>query len=341
MKLLVTGGTGFLGTSLVERLLARGELDLRCLVRSGSDSSRLVALAARYPRAHVELFTGSIATKEAAAAAIEGCGVVFHVAAAMGGAPADMFLNTVVASRNLLEAMASAGSPGKRPRAVLVSSFAVYGVADLPRGTTVDETTPLESHPERRDVYSQAKLRQEQLFWQYARERDVPLVVLRPGVIYGPRGSSFSGRVGMNLFGIFLHLGGNNSLPLTYVENCAEAIAVAGLEPRAVGHAYNVVDSDLVTAAEYLRRYKRNVMPLRSVSLPYPATVLLSRVVSRYHAYSKGQLPAVFTPYKTATSWKGNRFTNSKLAALGWKQLISTDEGLTRTFAYLKSVAAA
>src|SRR5262249_672137 len=153
----------------------------------------------------------------------------------------------------------------------------------------------------------------------------------RPGVIYGPRGSAFSSRVGLNLFGVFLHLGGKNWLPITYVDNCADAIALAGQDPRSAGQVYNVVDDELVTSAEYLKRYQPSVPPPRSVRLPYPATMILSRLVARYHEHSKGQLPAVFTPYKTATSWKGNRFTNEKLKSLGWKQLVSTDEGLRIT----------
>jgi nucleoside-diphosphate-sugar epimerase len=259
----------------------------------------------------------------------------------MGGAPADLFLNTVVSTKHLFDAIVRTTRPGARPRVVLVSSFGVYGVADLPRGALVNESTPLEAHPARRDPYSQAKLRQEKLCWDYHERDGVPLVVARPGVIYGPRGSAFSGRVGLNLFGLFLHLGGNNDLPLTYVDNCAEAVALLGERPEASGQAYNVVDDDLVDCQRYLRLYKQNVKPIASLSLPYPVTVALSHAVERYHRASKGQLPAVFTPYKTATTWKGNRFTNSKLKSLGWRQIVPTEEGLRRTFDYLKAQAAA
>ena len=59
--------------------------------------------------------------------------------------------------------------------------------------------------------------------------------------------------------------------------------------------------------------------------------------MEKYHAFSKGQLPAVFTRYKTDSIWKGNRFDNSKLKSIGWKQVVTTEEGLRRHFDYLKS----
>lgn len=334
MKVLVTGATGFLGHALVERLLARGETQVRCLVRSGSARSRLEALAARYPDATIELVQGSLATKESAARLLDGVSVVYHLAASLLGAAADIFLNTVVASKHLLEAVAAAGRPIK---VVLVSSFGVYGVADLPRGHLVDESTPLEPHPERRDLYSQAKLRQEKLFREYQARHGFPLVVMRPGVIYGPRGSRISARVGLDLMGLFLYLGGDNVLPLTYVDNCAEAIAVAGQSDRANGETYNVVDDDLPTCRQYVTRFRKEVKPLRLVPIPYPLMQAISTAVQRYHAFSKGQLPAIFTPYKTATSWKGNRFENAKLKGLGWRPIVSTEEALQRTFADFKA----
>jgi len=331
MKVLVTGASGFLGAALVERLLARGEKDVRCFLRSGSDRRRLDDLARRYPDAQLELFVGSLASRDSAARALDGVAVVYHLAASLLGAAADIFLNTVVASKHLLEAISATGR-APSIKVVLVSSFGVYGVAGLPRGHLVDEATPLEPHPERRDLYSQAKLRQEKLFREYQARLGFPLVVLRPGVIYGPRGSRISARVGLELMGVFLYLGGDNLLPLTYVDNCAEAIAVAGQSPQADGQTYNVVDDDLPTCKEYLARYRKEVKPLRTVRIPYRAMAAISAAVQRYHAFSKGQLPAIFTPYKTATSWGGNRFDNAKLKSLGWRPRVSTEEGVRRAF---------
>jgi nucleoside-diphosphate-sugar epimerase len=331
---LVTGSNGFLGSVLVERLVAHGARRLRCFVRPGSDRSRLEALQARYPKAAIEITAGTLNTPESVLPALEGVDVLFHLAAGTGGTAADLFLSSVVASRNLLEAVTRCAP---LPRLVLVSSFGVYGTAALQPGAVVDEETPLEPHPEKRDAYSYAKLRQEQLFWEYRERFGIPLCVLRPGVIYGPGGSPLSGRIGLSLGGVFLHLGGRNLLPLSYVENCAEAIAIAGESfSAAMGQIYNVHDDDLPTCSAYLARYRREVRPLRVVSLPYRVTYLASAWIEEYSRRSQGQLPPFLTPYRTAVSWKGTRFSNARLKSLGWRQVVATEEGLRRTFTALR-----
>lgn len=335
MTVLVTGATGFLGGALVRRLLDDGERSLVCLARPGPKGGRIAEVAARYPGAEVETVVGNLVDPAVATRAVRDVSVVYHLAAGLTGATADLFLNTVVTTKHLLEAALAA--PHK-PRVVLVSSFGVYGVAALGRGALVDESTPLETAPARRDPYSQAKLRQEKLAWEYA-ARGLPLSVLRPGVIYGPGGSPISSRVGLSLFGTFLFLGGDNLLPLTYVDNCADAIALAGRDERALGQIYNVVDDDLPTCAQFLKAYERNVRKLRKLRLPFGATLALGALVERYHAWSRGQLPAVFTPYKVRTSWGGNRFSNDKLKGLGWQPRIATGEGLDRTFSALRGAA--
>ena len=208
---------------------------------------------------------------------------------------------------------------------MLVSSFSVYGVAELPRGIVLDETTPVETQPRRRDLYAQCKLRQEQLAWSYHRERQLPLTVLRPGVIYGPRGGALSSRVGLRMPGVFLFMGNDNLLPLSYVENCAEAIVHVGQSASGAGEIFNVLDDELMTCRAFYDRYRREVEPLRTLPLPYPLLKAASALVARYHDYSRGQLPAVLTPYKVAAMWKGTRFSNAKLKGTGW-----TPDGVDR-----------
>lgn len=334
MAILITGATGFLGTALVERLAAHGERHIRCLVRPSSDRSKLEALGAKYPQACIQTVEGSLADRGRVVDALNGAEAVYHLAAGMRGSAADIFLNSVVASRHLLDAVEAA----RTPRVVLISSFSVYGVAGLPRRAVVNEDTPLEEQPEKRDFYAYGKLRQEQLFREYQSRCGFQLIVLRPGVIYGEGGTPLSTRVGIRLPGIFLHCGGRNPLPLSYVENCAEAVALAG---RAQGlgqvEVFNVHDDDLPNCAQYLHAYRRQVERLRSLRVPYFAAMGLSRMSQWYHIRSRGQLPAVLTPYKSAALWKGNCFDNRKIKAIGWKQLVPTAEGLKRSFEFFRN----
>jgi len=328
MRILVTGAAGFLGTALLERLLAHGYKDIRCNVRRRTDIPKLNALFQQRSGIHFDYCVGDLRYRDDAARAVDGVQLIFHLVAGKKGTAADLFLNSVVASRNLLDAVAH-----RNPmRIVLVSSFGVYGVVGLGRGARVNEQTVLEPHPEWRDHYSHSKLRQEQLFREYQQRHGFELVILRPGVIYGPEGSHFSNRVGLTIGKWQLHFGGSNLLPLSYVDNCAEAVVVAGTHQRAGGQVYNVHDDDLPTCRQYLRAYRKNVTKIRSISVPYFGVRLLSSIIAKYNCYSKGQLPAILTPYKAASQWGGNRFDNSKLRSIGWKQLVPTAEGLQRSF---------
>lgn len=338
MKILVTGAGGFLGTHVVERFLAHGHTDIRCLLRDRSKAARLADLAQSYPDARLEMCYGNLRSKMTCAEAVAGVSLVVHLAAGLRGAAADLFADSVVASRTLLEALeARQGIPLSSTRVLLVSSFGVYGVAALPRGVRVDESTLLEPRPELRDIYSYSKLRQEQLFWEYQKKDGFQLVVLRPGVIYGPGGGAFSNRVGLQVGPLYFHLGGNNLLPLSYVVNCAEAIACAAGHPDAAGQVYNVHDDGLPTASQYLRRYRKQVKPIRSMRLPYFVTRFLAGAMESYNRRSQGQLPAVLTRYKVAAAWGGNTFSNAKLRALGWRQLVSTPDAIAQTFEYLRT----
>ncbi len=340
MKVLVTGAGGFLGARVVERLLAHGYTDIRCFLRDRGKAGRLAPLAEAHPAAHLELCSGNLRSPSDCARAVEDVSLVIHLAAGLKGAPAEMFADTVVVSRHLIEALAARGGGTiQGVRVVLVSSFGVYGVASLGRGARIDETTPLEQHPELRDTYSHSKLMQEKLFWESQKKYGFELVVLRPGVIYGPGGGAFSNRVGLQVGPIFFHLGGSNRLPLSFVDNCAEAVALAAGHPDAAGQVYNVHDDQLPTASRYLREYKKRVKRIRSIRLPYFVTRILARGLEWYVRRSQGQLPGIITLYKAAAAWGGNRFDNAKLRGLGWRQIVATPDAMAATFEHLRSQA--
>ena len=331
--ILVTGATGFIGSRLVESLLDRGFRNLRCFARASSVVVRVEAIAGRRREgARIEVVKGNLLSREDCAAATKDAAVIFHLAAG-GGEKSfpDAFMNSAVTTRNLLEA--SLRHTCLR-RFVNISSFAVYTNTQKRRWRLLDESCPVENRPELRgDAYCFAKIKQDEIVTEYGEKFGIPYVIVRPGYVYGPGKEDITGRVGIGTFGVFLHLGGSNVIPFTYVDNCAEAIVLAGLKKGVDGEVFNVVDDDLPTSREFLRLYKRNVRHFNSIYVPHAVSYALCSLWEKYSRWSEGQLPLVFNRRRWHAHWKQTRYTNEKLKArLGWTPTVPMAEGLRRYF---------
>lgn len=326
MDAIVTGATGFLGRRVVRALCEDG-LRVRCLLRPSSDVSALRdELGPLWPQ--VEPVRLSLFDRDACRRVMSSGSVVYHVAAGLSGSPSTLFLNTVVSTRALIDAAMDA----EVRRFVLVSSLGVYGTAVLRRSSEVTESTPLDSEPHRRDPYTYSKIAQERAAWDARRERGLPLVVLRPGVIFGPGRGVLSGRVGLQLGRWLIRMGGGQTLPYTYVENCAAAVRQAGMTPGIEGEAYNVVDDGLPTARQLLRRLRRHGRRPRIVPVPGWSIGALSGLYEWYSGHSGGQLPGVITRYRSASLWKPLVYSNRKArAALPWIPHIRFDDAFERS----------
>ena len=330
--ILVTGAAGFIGSRLVDSLLQRGYRDVRCFARPSSGVAGIEAAAARYERARISVITGNLLSRADCAAATKDVALIFHLAASRGVKSfADAYMNTVVTTRNLLE-----GSQlhSCLRRFVSVSSFTVYSNTQKPRWRLLDESCPIERHPALRgDAYCFAKVKQEEILTDYCRRFGIPYVVVRPGYVYGPGNEAISGRVGIGTFGVFLHLGGSNTIPFTYVDNCAEAIVLAGLAKGVDGEVFNVVDDDLPSSGRFLRLYKKNVTPFASIYVPHVVSYALCWLWEKYANWSEGQLPPAFNRRRWHAYWKKTRYTNEKLKArLGWTPTVPMAEGFGRYF---------
>ena len=317
-RILVTGSSGFIGAKVVETLLKYHFTNLRCLVRPSSRLERLNSIIQKHASGRsVELINGDLTSPEDCSRATDGVSLIYHLAAGFDKTFAGAFMNSALATRNLLDAFLEYGNP---IRFVNVSSFAVYSNLTLNRGALLDETCPLEDAPQQRyDAYAFGKLKQEELVREYGKNRGLPFVILRPGTVFGPGKTDLTGRIGINTFGFFIHVGGSNILPLTFVDNCAEAIVLAGLVPGVSNDVFNVVDDDLLTSVQFLAAYKKRIKPFFSLRIPYWIAYALCLMWEEYSRRSNGQLPPSFNRRRCAAEWKGNRFSNKKLReALGW-----------------------
>lgn len=328
-RILVTGASGFIGTRVVDALLIRGFRNIVCFVRPSSDLSQLEAVIQSWPQAQVEVIKGNLLSGPECGAACKDASLILHLAAGTGEKSfPNAFMNSVVATRNVLEASIR---HAHLQRFVLVSSFAVYN--NRQKSRHLDESCPIEEHPELRDAYCYAKVKQEQIVSDYSKRFNIPYVFVRPGSVYGSSKGNITGRVGLSTFGIFLHLGGSNTIPFTYVDNCADAIVLAGIVTGVEGEAFNVVDNDLPSSRQFLRLYKEKVTGFKSVYLPHGLSYALCCFWEWYSGWSQGQLPAGFSRGRWYAEWRSTRYSNQKLKRrLGWEARISTEEGLRRYF---------
>lgn len=331
--ILVTGANGFIGSWVVRYLLARGFKRIRCLTRATSSRANLDRIRAEFPASGLEVVNGNLLSRDVCAKATDGVAVVYHLAAGVEKTFPGCFLNSAVTTRNLLDAVTMAGTVR---RFVNISSLAVYSNAQLRRGAVLDETCPIDIQlVERYDPYAYGKAKQDEIVREYGRLHGLPYVIVRPGITFGPGKAKIPGRVGIDTFGVFLHLGLGNRMPLTYVENCAEAIVSAGLTPGVEREEFNVVDDDLPRSREFLRRYKRKVRRIWTIPVPYSVFYLFNFAWEKYSDWSDGQLPPVFNRRTCEAYYKGQSFSNQKVKVLlGWRPRVAMSEALDRFCAY-------
>jgi nucleoside-diphosphate-sugar epimerase len=326
-RILITGCSGFIGTNVVEVLLKFGFTNLRCFVRPSSRLERLKeVLGGLSFEKNVEVVTGDLMSKADCRDAADGVSVVYHLAAGVEKSFAGAFMNSALATRNLMDAFLQRSLP---KRFVNVSSFAVYSNLGLKRNGLLDESCPLEAAPQERfDAYGFGKLKQEEVVLEYAKRFGLQYVMLRPGYVLGPGKRELSGRVGIKTFGPFIQVNGSNHLPLTFVSNCAEAIVLAGLRPGIDGEVFNVVDDQLPTARQFLRVCK-GMKHFRSIRIPYWLAYGACFAWEKYAKWSKGQLPPVFNRRRCAAEWKSQRYSNEKLKErVGWSPRVPMKQAM-------------
>lgn len=334
---LVTGANGFIGSRVVSALLQYGCKRVRCLIRPTSAPKLLNALGGTAPDS-LEIVKGNLLSEDVCKSAVTGVSVIYHLAAGIGKSFPGCVLNSAVTTRNLLDALLGQNT---LKRFVNVSSLAVYSNEKIRRGGLLDESCEIEQDLAGRfDPYAYGKAKQDDVVREYGRTRNLPYVTVRPGLTIGPGKAKIPGRVGIDTFGVFLHLGLNNRMPFTYVDNCAEAIVLAGLKKGIEGEVFNIIDDDLPKSLTFLRMYKQRVKNFISIPMPYPLFYWFNYLWEKYSAWSGGQLPPVFNRKTCAAYFKGNTYSNRKAKELlGWHPRVGMAEGLDMFYAYAREAA--
>jgi nucleoside-diphosphate-sugar epimerase len=240
MKVLVTGATGFTGGHLARHLAAAGDA-VAALVRPSS-STRANDLR----EAGIEVRVGDLTDAGSVRRAVDGCEVVFHIAATYreaGQADAAYARINVDGTRHVLEAAHAAGAR----RVVHCSTGGVHGHVEKP---PADETTPFAPG----DVYQRTKLDAERLAADFGRRTSLEVVVVRPIGIYGPGDTRFLKMFRGIARGRFPMLGGGQVFyHLTYIDDLVRGFELAGTTAAARGREYIVAGPEYTTLEELTR----------------------------------------------------------------------------------------
>lgn len=295
--ILVTGASGYIGRATVKAARARGH-SVKALVRNAETAPPNWAEDPEIEILVADLAQGSLA------GALEGANAVIHTAAAISGDAQTMERDTVLATRSLVDAL-----PSPTPRFVLAGSIAVYDYEKLRPGEELDETGEIVSRPETRDAYCVTKLAQETILRDWAIENNAELHILRIGLVFGPE-RMWNAHLGVALGPLVLRTGGDGELPLSHVENTAQALVIAAETPTEDAvQITNVVDDERPSRQRYLEHLNRPAIPL---SWRIPNAV--GRLLAPLHL----KLPGLLRPASLRARMMPLRYSNARLHALGW-----------------------
>jgi dihydroflavonol-4-reductase len=319
VKAFVTGGTGFVGSHLVDHLLAAGH-EVVCYVRSAAKAEAV--FTERRPR----VYQGSLFDERALRDAMDGVDVVFHVAGLTSARTrGEFFAVNETATRHVL-----AAAPASLRRFVQVSSLAAAGPT-----THGHQRQPGE--PERPVThYGASKLAGELV----VRMGRLPWTVVRPPLVYGPRDVEMLRVFRLASRGIVAVFGdGLQELSQIYVEDLARALLAVATAPQAVRRIYFAAHPDIVRHRALVTAIGRAVRPERP-----PLVIALPRAVARAGLWISGSAAYVAGRRTVLTLNKANEILAPAMTCspatlerdAGWTANFSLAAGLAKTVGWYR-----
>jgi nucleoside-diphosphate-sugar epimerase len=323
-RALVTGGTGLVGSYVIERLVRDG-WNVRALVRS---PSRMVELLG------AECVAGDVLDGDAFTRAASRCDAIFHNAAAItprGGWEAFRRLNLDGTTHAVDAAKASAA------RLVHLSSVAVYGPSARHRrdGLKTEENTPLSELPEGA-YYARSKRESEELVMNAHAAGEIWATALRPTVIYGKRDRQFVPRMARLLSRGFAPLigGGASKFSIIHAGNVADGVVRAAACDAAGGRAYNVANDFDVSVRRFFELAGEGLgRRIRFVKLPVPVARGTLKVVKAVTRALTGGKMSVVSNASLSLMTRDNPFSSDRARAeIGWAPTVRPEDGVPEAF---------
>lgn len=329
---LLTGATGFVGSHVAGALVRRGDT-VRTLARAGSDTAFVESLG-------VQVIRGDLTDAEALKRAVEGCDVVVHCAAKVGdwGHVDEYRKVNVEGLRHLLDA--TLGKPLQR--FVLVSTLGVYAAR---HHFATDETEPLPN--DHIDGYTQSKVEAERLALEYHRKQKVPVTILRPGFVYGPRDRTVLPRLVERLKerSVIYIAQGRFALNTVFVGNVADAVLLAIDAPAeaCVGEVFNITDGEFVSKRRFFETVANGLGLKPPRGFP-PVPVWLARVMANWR---EGVFRRKNKPHPPRITQAQLKFAGLNLdfsiakarTKLGYEPRVLFDEGMKQALEWYKGHA--
>ncbi len=308
---LVTGASGSLGKAIVKRLRDEGHR-VRVLQRRIPE----------HPLPDIEYAFGNLGDPVAIDRAVKGAEIVIHCGAATKGGWPEHKVGTVIGTQNVIDACTKHGVT----QLVHISSMSVVDWAGNSGKAPVSEAAGTEPRAEERGAYTRAKLEAEQRVLAAAKQ-GLPVVILRPGQIFGGGIQLINGAVARSVGGRWLVLGdGRLELPLVYIDDVVDAVMAAIASKLHNGELFQIIDPEHLTQDDVLELAGGKKPVLR---IPRAIVFALGRL-SELPLRALGK-PSPIGVYRLQSALARLRYESDYAErGLGWKPRIGVREGIRR-----------